>query len=170
MEILKSNLEQQKRESSFRAEQQTEQFKSYLARLMDGGERELTAFKTILHESQKVRDTVRQVLRCSDDKTLKTCIDKLEKSRFGILDTFAEQQTAFSEKADRELAHNLKTLCDRVAGDVLTHARIAHKGRAAIPPELNEQIDNLGVLHGAFSELACNATERFLTSLKPTRK
>jgi heme exporter protein D len=170
IEILRSSLDQQKRESNLRAEQQAEQFKSYLTRMMEGGERECTAFKTILHDSQKVRDTARHVLHCNDDKSLKTCIDQLTKARDAILDAFAEHQTSFSEKQDRDLAHKLKTLCDQVATEVISHARTAYKDRAAIPPEVTERIENLGLLHGAFRELARNATERFLVSLKPTGK
>jgi HAMP domain-containing protein len=170
IEILRSNLEQQKLESNLRAEQHAEQFKSYLARLMDGGERESTAFKTILHDAQKVRDAARQVLRCTDEKTLKTCTDQLEKARISILDAFADHQIAFSDKADRDFAHKLKAHCDQAAAEVISHFRLAPKDRATIPPELAERIENLGALHSAFRELARKATERFLVSLKPTDK
>jgi len=170
IEILRSNLEQQKRESDLRAEQQAEQFKSYLARLMDGGERESTAFKSILHDAQKCRDAAREVLRCTDEKTLKSCIQQLEKARINVLDAFAEHQSAFKENTDRDFAHRLKTHCDQVAADVIRHFRIAHNERANLPAELAQRIEDLSALHAAFRELARKATERFLASLKPNGK
>jgi len=170
IEILRSNLELQKRKSDLRAEQQAEQFKSYLIRLMDGGERESTAFKTVLHDAQKCRDAAREVLRCSDEKTLMSCIRQLEKARIKILDAFAEHQSAFKEKADRDFAHRLKTHCDQVAADVVRHSCIVHNDRANIPAELAQRIEDLGALHSGFRELARKATERFLASLKPDGK
>ena len=150
LETLKMQLDRQRTEHS-------EYLKVYLKMRVDGQERQLQAFKSILQSVQLLRDKLKSIIAdpgAFDRKLLKEELSVLAKS---VVASYAENQIHLAEP-DRLIAHSLKNKC-------LAITEISnHKGYDAAR-ELGPLELSVAELQSAFRANAARASDELVEAI-----